>query len=73
MCVCVCDGGLAILSRLNEVSNNMPEARLETGHTHTHRGKEAGLKIVAVRLVNLHCSESWGRAELTSLADVGSR
>lgn len=49
--VCVCDGGLAILSRLNEVSNNMPEAMLETGHT--HRVKEAGLKIVAIRVVNL--------------------
>lgn len=46
VCVCVCDGGLAILSWLNEVSNNMPEAMLETGHT--HRASDAGLKIVAI-------------------------
>lgn len=51
MCMCVCSGGLAILSWLNEVSNNMPEATLETGHT--HRVSEAELKIVAFLVVKL--------------------
>lgn len=48
--VFVFSGGLAILLRPNEVSNNMPEAMMETGHTnrYSHTLREAGLKTVAI-------------------------
>lgn len=62
---CVCGGGLAILSWLNEVSNNMPEAMLETGHTHTQSHRSW-----AKDSCYLSCQtwvESWGQTELASL------